>query len=87
VTKKIIQMHFLCTVTEPVSSYSWAEIHISLNVDRDATTDPPTQVDCNGSGEEMTLIDAEEGFILTISDRNRSTKPGYFVEPPAWKGG
>lgn len=58
-------------------------MHIYLNVDSDATTDPPTQADFDGSGEEITLINAEGGFMLTISDRNRSTKPGYFVEPPA----
>merc|ERR1712087_445881 len=76
------QVHFLCTIDGPLSSYSSFLIHISSNVDNDDNIEPPIQTEYFLSGGAIILIVMESGANALTSFCTLSGIFLYIVVPP-----
>merc|ERR1712087_369861 len=76
------QVHFLCTIDGPLSSYSSFLIHISSKVDNDDKMEPPIQTEYFLSGGAIILIVIESGAKFFTSCCTRSGIWLYIVVPP-----
>merc|ERR1712113_1046737 len=77
-----IQVHFLCTIDGPASSYSSFLIHISSNVDSEDRMEPPIHTEYFLSGGAMILMVIESGASAVTSFCTRSGIPSHVVVPP-----
>merc|ERR1711962_1656001 len=76
------QVHFLCTMEGPLSSYSSFLIHISSKVDSEDRMEPPIHTEYFLSGGAMILMVIESGANDFTSCCTRSGIPWYIVVPP-----